>query len=381
MIPTLWRYLLAHYLKVLLFCTFAFIALLLTLRLEEIAHFATLGPQGIYILYFTFYQIPYILPIALPISALISSMILVRYLCKNHEMTALRAAGISFSTLLAPLLIASLFLAIANFYVVSELATDSHLASSLIKNELRSINPLLLLSNKHLMRMKGIYFDTLGVSRLGESAANSIIAVPNKKTRRIHLLLAKNLQSSPEAFQADVLTVLSTLSEGQKYDQIMIENMKKSTTTIKDFTQMIQRKVWTLNNDHLKISLLLCRLKENQEFLAVAEAEGKPPLEIQQVQRNIGRIYSEITRRFSVAFAVFTFTLLGATCGLTIGRTQSVKRILLVAVLGALYISAYFAGKGIEHHMVSSMMFYTLPHILMLIVSLWILRKTIRGVE
>jgi lipopolysaccharide export system permease protein len=88
MIPIIWRYLLAHYLKVLLFCTVAFIALLLTLRLEEIAHFATLGPQGIYILYFTFYQIPYILPIALPISALISSMILVGYLCKNNEMTA-----------------------------------------------------------------------------------------------------------------------------------------------------------------------------------------------------------------------------------------------------------------------------------------------------
>ncbi len=286
--PILWRYLLLHYLKVLFFCTFAFIALLLTLRLEEIAHFATLGSQGIYILYFTFYQIPYILPIALPISALISSIILIKYLCKNHEMTALRAAGLSLRAILTPLLMAASFLAIVNFYVVSELATDSHLATSLIKNELRSINPLLLLSNKHLMKMRGIYFDTLGSSRLGESASDSIIAMPNKQTNRIQLLAAKNLHASPVDFDSQSLTILSILSENSsESDRILVENMGKSTTGVKDFSQLIQRKVWTLNNDHLKLSLLLCRLQEGLKSIENAITSGKPPEKLSNFKRAI----------------------------------------------------------------------------------------------
>ncbi len=382
MMPILWRYLLLHYLKVLLFCTFAFIALLLTLRLEEIAHFATLGPQGIYILYFTFYQIPYILPIALPISALISSIILVKYLCKNHEMTALRAAGLSLQSILTPLLVAAGFLAIANFYVVSELATDSHLATSLIKNELRSINPLLLLSNKHLMRMRGIYFDTLGPSRLGESASNSIIAMPNKQTRRTQLLVAKNLQASPLDFEGQSLTILSILSKNpEEPDRMLVENMGESSTAIKDFAQMIQRKVWTLNNDHLKLSLLLCRLHEGSDLLQKARAEEKPLSEIKQIQRSTNRIYSEMMRRFSVAMAVFTFTLLGAASGLSIGRNQSIKKIILVTSLSALYVAAYFSGKGVDHLLEASALFYLLPHVLMIVVALWLVRKAVRGVE
>lgn len=380
MIPIIWRYLLAHYLKVLLFCTIAFIALLLTLRLEEIAHFATLGPQGIYILYFTFYQIPYILPIALPISALISSMILIGYLCKNNEMTAMRAAGLSCGTILTPLLIAAAFLSLTNFYVVSELATNSHLASSLIKNELRSINPLLLLSNKHLMKLRGIYFDTLGASRLGESASNSIIAMPNQHTQRINLLLAKNLQASPSDFNGQNLTLFSTIAENEEYDQVMIENMAKNSTAIKDFTQMIQRKVWTLNNDHLQMSLLLCRLDEECAFVKDT-SQTAPPQEVKQVKRNIARIYSEIIRRFSVAAAVFTFTLLGACCALTIGRRNSVWRVILVVLLGGIYIAAYFSAKGIDHLLMTSSLFYLLPHLLMIVVSLWMLRKATRGIE
>lgn len=378
MLPIVWRYLLSHYLKVLFFCTFAFIALLLTLRLEEIAHFAALGSQGIYILYFTFYQIPYILPIALPISALISSMILVGYLCKNSEMTALRAAGLSCGSILAPLLMAGAFLSIANFYVVSELATNSHLASSLIKNELRSINPLLLLSNKHLMKLRGIYFDTLGASRLGESASNSIIAMPNQRTQRLNLLLAKNLQASPSDFNAQSLTFVSSVEEDGKYDQVIVENMADSTTAIKDFTQMIQRKVWTVNNDHLQMSLLLCRLKEECSHI---DEEPVSESIARQRKRSINSIYSEMIRRFSVAFAVFTFTLLGSCCALSIGRRNSVGRVVLVAILGAIYVSAYFSAKGVDHLLTTSALFYLVPHILMISVSLWMLRKTTKGLE
>ena len=55
--PILWRYLLQHYLKVTIVCVLAFIAILLTMRLDEIAHFIALGAPLTYVLLFVFYQI------------------------------------------------------------------------------------------------------------------------------------------------------------------------------------------------------------------------------------------------------------------------------------------------------------------------------------
>jgi lipopolysaccharide export system permease protein len=165
--PILWRYLLVHYFKVLFFCTIAFIIILFTMRLDEIAHFITLGASGLYLLLFTLYQIPYILPIAIPISSLISTILLIQRLSKDHELTALRASAIAIRSILAPILLAAAFLSVLNFYIVSEIATSSHLASGVLKTELRSINPLLILNNKHLMHSKGYHFDILGSSQQG----------------------------------------------------------------------------------------------------------------------------------------------------------------------------------------------------------------------
>ena len=82
--PLLWRYLLNNYLKVFALCVMSFIAILLTLRLSEIAYFATLGPQAMHIVWFILQQIPFVLPIAFPVSALIASVILMQTLCDNY---------------------------------------------------------------------------------------------------------------------------------------------------------------------------------------------------------------------------------------------------------------------------------------------------------
>ncbi len=86
-------------------------------------------------------------------------------------------------------------------------------------------------------------------------------------------------------------------------------------------------------------------------------------------------------RRISIAIAVFTFTLLGACCGMSIGRNQSSKAIYLVAVLSAVYVAAYFSGKGVDHLLITSALFYLVPHVLIIIVSLWMVGKAVRGVE
>lgn len=379
--PIYWRYLLKSYFKVLLLSNVTFVAILLTMRLEEIARFATLGAESFYILKFVFYQIPYILPIALPISSLISTILLTKTLSTTHELTAFRACGLSLKNILAPILLSSLLLSVLNFYIVSELSTHSHLKTSFLKNELRAVNPLLLLHNKHLMQMKGIYFDTLGSSRMGENASDIIIAMPNQHQDRLHVVLAKHLKAEPDIFSGNELTLISgkEVVENQ-FDNLVLENISQASVTTDDFSQMVQKKVWTVNNDHLSLPLLFVRLNHQKETLNNLEARKAPKEEVKKVNKSLHQSYVEIVRRFSLAIAVFSFTLMGTSFGISISRNRSSKGLLFVMGLTAMYLISYFAAKGIDHLLIASSLTYLIPHVIIILLSIWNLRRITRGV-
>jgi len=381
--PVLWRYLLSHYLRVFFFCTFAFIAILLTMRLNEIAHFVTLGAEGRYVLWFTLFQIPYILPIAIPISCLISAIILIQRLSDTNELTALRSSGISIRNILAPILLAAAFVSMGNFYIVSEMATTSHLSTGLLKSELRSMNPLLLLNNKNLMRLKGYYVDTLGSSRVGENASAIVIGIPNKSGESISLIVAKNLKASPLEFSGEGITLISSLPRGEEeqFDQLIIENIASAATTIQDFSQMMQKKVWSLNNDHLRLGLLLAKLDEEKIALAEAKVSEKPLSFQKQIQRNINRGNTEIIRRISIALSAFTFTLMGTAFGVSISRNRSNKGLFIVIGLAAIFLFSYFTAKGIDHLFIASTLVYLTPHLLIILMAIWALKRATKGIE
>lgn len=384
--PLLWRYLLAQFLKVFCLCVVTFIAILLTMRLDEIAYFATLGPQGIYVLWFALQQIPYLLPIALPVSALISSVLLVQRLSSSHELTAMRASGFALRDILAPILVAALFLSALNFYIISELSTTSHLSTGVLKNQLRSVNPLLLAQNKHVMRMKGFYFDAIGPTRAGEYAEDIIFASANKRGARLNFMIAKGLRAQPPAFAGQQVTMLTAMPAHdmpppQDTEHLLVENIDQLSMNTQDFSHMVEKKVWAVNNDHLQLPKLLVRLDDYKQTLAQARSDGLGHEEIKQLRHRCYRCYVEIIRRISVAMAVFSFTLMGVAFSIHVGRQRSNFGITAVIVLSTLYLTAFFAAKGMDHALVAASMFYLVPHLVIIGASLWMLRKVSLGKE
>lgn len=383
MLPLLWRYLLGNYLKTLTLCVAAFIAILLTMKMDEIAYFATLGPKLSDILYFTVQQIPYLIPIAMPIAALIASLLLVQTLSSSHELTALRASGFSLRDIISPILIVAAILSIGNFYVISELSSNAHLGAVKLKNQLRSINPLFLLHNKHVMQVKGFYFDTYGPSRLGEYAQDVIFLAPSKDSNRLNMLVAKELKSTSDHFMGQQVTLLTgrPSNEGEiKGENLVVENFRESSTTIKDFTQMLEQKIWSINNDHLRLPLLLLRIDEAKSELKSARAHGTPAA-IKMAVYNLNRGYTEIIRRVSVSLAVFTFTLMGLAFGMNISRNRSSRGVVMVTFLAALYIVCFFGAKSFDYALISASLLYLMPHLVICISALWSLNKTAKGVE
>lgn len=379
--PLIWRYLLSQYLKIFFLCLFTFIGILLILRLDEIVHFATLGPEGFLILRYTLYQIPYVLPITIPISSLVASFLLMQQLSKNHELTALRTAGLSFSVIFYPIFLSAAFFSVLNFYIISEITTQSHMQAALLKNELRTVNPLLLLHNKHLMRAKGYYFDSFGDSVMGASVSKSLLAIPGKGEHRMNLLIADRLTTSVEQFLGKNLTLIKALKEinpNQK-EKLLIENIGEGVISINDFAKMIEKKVWTLNNDHLRLPVLMAKLNEENLLFTQKKLLQLPKTELLAIKKSINKCINELQKRISAALAPFTFTLTGSAFGISLSRRPSNKRFLFALGIASLYLLCFFSAKGAEQNIFTSAAFYFLPHVFMVLVSFRILRKIIKG--
>lgn len=381
--PILWRYLINHFLKIAIVCVLAFVAILLTMQLDDIAHFAALGAPIGYILLFTFHQIPYILPIALPLSCLIASLLLVQNLSQTHELTALRASGFALWHILAPIWLIAAFLTVANFWIASEWSTQSHLQTNVLKNELRAINPLLLLNNKHVMRLKGFYFDTLGSSHVGESSSDNILAFPNRHQERLHLMIAQHLTASSSVFIGENVTLITGLASEKEedFDPLFVENINKSQTHVNDFSDVLQKKVWTINNDYLQMPLLLARIQEQRHLLQESKHKKESKGDLKSLSMQLNRSFSEIMKRFSIAIAVFSFTLMGSTFGIHIGRKQHHNTLYLAILLTVIFLVSFFVAKGVEHQLWLAALLYLAPHFLMICVSLLVLRRVAKGIE
>ena len=73
------------------------------------------------ILEFLFWGSCTILPLALPLATLLASMMTLGSMGENNELIALKAAGVSVSRVMAPVMIASVFISIGTYFVINEL--------------------------------------------------------------------------------------------------------------------------------------------------------------------------------------------------------------------------------------------------------------------
>ena len=379
----LWRYLLKQYLKVFCLATIAFIAILLVTRLNQIARVTVLGVEGWNLVLFILYQLPYILPIAIPVSSLISAVILFQGLSHTHELTAMRACGLSLRRITAPILIVSAALSLVNAFVTSELATESHLASRQLIYKLSTGNPLLLFQNSQLLKLKDTYVD-MRVIENGERAEDFLLASYNRNNGRLALIIAKNIALSSDLLVAKEVSLISGIrpdSEGTitEYDNRIIENHKVMSSGAKEASNLLKRSEWRLNNDHLKMRLLLFRAGGLRKDLQIAKEEASPSSQIYEIKKSLNLCYSDISRRISIALAVFTFTLMGTAFGIQISRDPSKKGLFAVLSLATLFLICFFSAKGLEQIFWLATTLYMAPHLLILALSFWTLKRVSQG--
>ncbi len=222
--PVLWRFFLKHYLKVLGLALFAIVSVLMVTRLDEVAEFAILGAKKGAIIAYTLYQVPYIFPIALPIACVLSSMILFQRLSFTHEITAIRMAGLGFLQVLAPVIIASLFLSLFDFWVVSDFTTSCRLKARQMELALRTINPTALLKHRRLLKFTNAFGEVLGEFDEDSKATDVILAMHHQKHGRTQLVAVSSLEGSTTLVEAQNATIIHSIPSKQEeqFDNLLV---------------------------------------------------------------------------------------------------------------------------------------------------------------
>lgn len=376
--PTLWRYLLKNYFKVLLLSFVSFIAILIITRLDHIARYAVLSSQQWKVIAFALYQINYVAPIALPIASLIASIILFQGMSHTQELTALRTAGLSLRRITLPILWCGAILSLLNLYIGSELATQSHLATRKMQNDFMSMNPFVLLKNVKFLKIKGAYIDIDHLSEDKTRAKDVIFAMYDSSRARINMLTAKELILKDHNIRGKNIGIISTFSShhANDFDQLLIENQDNIATTADGFSVLIKKGSWRINPDHLRFTWLLINIGKYQNM-----QYSNDQAQANYAKRQLQNYYSDIARRISLGLAVFTFTLMGTAFGIEVSRNRSKKGIIWVIALATLFLACFFSSKNAENNFPLAATIYLAPHVLIVAACVWTLKRVTKGQE
>lgn len=364
--PILWRYLLKSYFQVLALCVSAFIAILLVIRFQEIACFASSGASVSYVALFTLYQIPYILPIAIPISCLIAAMLLFQRLSHTHELTALRTSGLGLAPIAFPLVLAGVLLSLLNFTIASEITPYTRGLSKQLIYEITSKNPLILLQKDTMVKLKNSYVD-LKALKSGKAAEEVIFITKQSSSDRLGIMTAQKLSLKDNLLIGKYVTLISSIDPKiPTYDHLIIENQKTMQTEAATLTQYLESSEWSSSNEYLRLREILSResIEGSQRSLKISKGAQL-----------------EISRRVTLGLAAFTFTLIGVAFGMDISRQKRKKGVLWAFGLAAFFMVSFVAAKSFRHTPNTASLIYLLPHFVIFAFCLRSARSIARGIE
>jgi lipopolysaccharide export system permease protein len=270
------------------------------------------------------FLIPYLLTYTLPIAALTATMMSLGRLSSDNEIVAIKASGIPLFRLISPLLtlglICSLILVIFNDRLIpyAHYATRKTLVELGFKNPAAALEPGVFINtfDKYILFIYRIDDNKMTNIRIYEPQGENkptrtivakrgeFIAIPEKKMVKLKLIDGTSDELDPENpdnfFKLNFKTYFMTLNLAQQENKDQIEKKPKDMT----------------------IQELKTEIKK-----------------LEQEKINPAPLYTEIHKKFTLAFSCFFFILLGSSLAIiTRRREKSINFGMAFLVVGVYYI-------------------------------------------
>ena len=319
--PQLWKLTLYDVMRSVGLMIGGAVLLMVVLQMGEIARFAALAGEWQATVTFIGLQIPYILPNAIPLAGLLGGYWTFRRLSTDQELTALRASGMSLSSLMLPMVCLGLCLGACNWGLSSEVAPQCRAYGKRLFDRVAQLNPLALIHLKRMIKLEGSW---ISAEPDGQHAAHNLWAIaPAGQDHRLTLLhVGRVLLEKGHLHGYDVLAMAQEGEPGE----LWVEQSAHAELAATDLAPFLLRSTLSRAEDYLSWS--------GQWTLA---CQGCRPAQ------------HEIVRRVALGIAPLFFLLLGCAYGMTSSRYP--RRTDLGAAMGLAFLSlgCFMAGKTVPH--------------------------------
>lgn len=229
--------------------------------------------------------------------------------------------------------------------------------------------------------MRDFYVDML-IEERGKSAHHLFFIAPDKSDQHLNLISIKKLEVKDDELFAPSVNIISQIKnkEGDEKGHLIIENEKNIHTSATDLAKLIKNSHFHLYPHHCSMPFLLISIRNLKEQLVLAKLKGDSK-EVKKLKHAQSKNYCEISKRISIGISAFTFTLLGISFAIEIGRNRKRKNFFIMVSLTIFSLVCLFTGKIFDRHFILATAIYFVPHFIILFTSLWGLSRVARGIE
>lgn len=303
---------------------------------------------------------PYVCAYSLPMGMLTAALLVFGRFSADHELTAVRASGISLVSLVMPVLLLSLLLCGFSAYVNLELEPRTRAQfKNLIAQAKFDLSSIQLPEGRYIRDFDDVIF-YVGKNNGGNLQDVTVIYLPDKTNDVACTLVAKhgkvwldetNRELRVKLFEAQAIMILDQ-------EEKRIQTTSAGDVLIKpDSSQKKLKSADKPSVDKMTLGQLRAELREIEGVFTLPPT-NLPPAELAAAAKQMKRARAEATspirvqiqRRLASSFACFGFTLIGIPLGIRVHRRETNIGFLIALVLVMIYYTLMLIGTGLDNH-------------------------------
>ena len=292
--------------------------------------------------------IPFVCVYALPMGLLTATLLVFGRFSADQELTAARASGVSLLSLVAPVLLLSLFCCGLSAWFNMDLGPRSRVEyKNLIARARADLMTVQLPIGQPIYDFPGYIF-LVGENRGGnlkditvEDVSNNITCFAPKGEYAVDMT---NNNLTLTLFNAVSLKVTSKgNSMYQSYEVFQQTNSLKTSSNKAGKPGISDMTFWQLQDNARNLEQLDLRL-------AKGATSGELSGQVHAIEKMIGETRAEIHRQLAFSFACFSFALVGIPLGIRMHRRETNIGIAIALGLVLVYYSFVILGKSLSGH-------------------------------
>jgi lipopolysaccharide export system permease protein len=325
--------------------------------------------------------VPYAFSFAMPLGTLIAILLLMGRLSANHELTALKSAGISLFSIASPVLFVALCGTLLAAYINAVHAPAARASYRAILNDLVRNDPLRFIVPRVFIHDFPGYILYVGQKDEGRLQQFWLWEL-DASQRAVRLLRA---EQGTFAFDAENDALVLTLKDGftELRDPKNPDNLKEIQPTLSFRDARIRLPLASLlgtaNLPRKLKDYTVRELRQQKESVLAAVADDAGPEARQAAMAEARRLDYYFSRHFAMAFSVFSLAVFAIPLGIRVGRTETYANFTVALVIAMAYYSSLILIGWTEQkpHLRPDLLVW-LPNLVAQALGFWLLLRANR---